>query len=323
MQLHALGFVIALSLTGWTRAPQTPPQDKPAEKAKVAVYDEQADAAKQIDAALARAKKENRRVLVQWGANWCGWCVKLHALCGKDTAISRELMYEYDVVLVDIGRFDKHMELAQKFGANLKEHGVPFLTVLASDGQVLANQDTGSLEAGDAHDPQKVLGFLKEHQAKYLVAEDLRAAAFAQAKNEGKRVFLHFGAPWCPWCHKLEDWMAQPQVAALLSKDFVDLKIDVDRTIGGKEVMKAVRGSEDGGIPWSALLDAEGKQLANSGGPKENFGFPYETHEIAAFVAMVEKARVNLTTAELETLRQSLVAEHDKIEARRRAAGAK
>jgi thiol-disulfide isomerase/thioredoxin len=184
---------------------QTPAQDKPVEKAKApAPYDEQADAKQVIAAALARAKKENRRVLIQWGANWCGWCVKLHALYKSDKAIAHELNYEYDLVLVDIGQWDKNIDLAKQYGADFKAKGagVPYLTVLDGDGKVLANQDTGSLEdpakkeSGGAHDPAKVLAFLTEHQAKYLVADEVRAAAFARAKAEQKRVFEHFGAPW-------------------------------------------------------------------------------------------------------------------------------
>lgn len=37
------------------------------------VYDESADAAADIAAALAAAETKHTRVLIQWGANWCGW----------------------------------------------------------------------------------------------------------------------------------------------------------------------------------------------------------------------------------------------------------
>src|SRR5262245_55311848 len=66
------------------------------------VYDEKADAKADIAAALVRARRENRRVLIQWGANWCSWCKKLHALFGENADMSRKLLYEYDVVRVDV-----------------------------------------------------------------------------------------------------------------------------------------------------------------------------------------------------------------------------
>jgi hypothetical protein len=65
--------------------------------ARVPVYDEKADAAVQIETALAAAKRENRRVLIQWGANWYPWCVLLHERFRTDKNLARILRYEYDV----------------------------------------------------------------------------------------------------------------------------------------------------------------------------------------------------------------------------------
>jgi hypothetical protein len=84
-------------------AAPAPPAGKPA---RPAIYDEQADAHQQIATALLHAKKENRRVLIQWGGNWCGWCHLLHELCASDEQLKNKLLYEYDVVLVDIGHMD-------------------------------------------------------------------------------------------------------------------------------------------------------------------------------------------------------------------------
>src|SRR5690606_25336510 len=69
--------------------------------ARPPLNDEQADAREQIAAAMAKAKKENQRVHIQWGGNWCGWCIKLDELCRSDPAIRKELQYEYQVVHID------------------------------------------------------------------------------------------------------------------------------------------------------------------------------------------------------------------------------
>ncbi len=297
-------------------------------KAPAPVYDEAADARADVAAAVARAAKENQRVLIQWGANWCGWCKFLHGTMTTDKGLQKEILYEYEVVHVDVGRFDKNMDLAKDLGADFD--AIPFLTVLDGSGKALVQQNTEPFEATvdgkQGHDPKKLLEFLTQHQAKHLDAAATRDAALARAKAEDKRVFLHFGAPWCGWCHKLEGWMAQPEVAALLGKEFVDLKIDTDRMVGGGDMMKALRlaaGLKDnGGIPWMVFFDASGTPITNSEGPEGNTGFPYQESEIAHFVTMLEKARKNLTPADIETLRKSLTSVRETDEAKKRAAEA-
>ncbi len=78
--------------------------EAPAKSSRPAIYDESADGGKQIADALARAKKENKRVLVQFGANWCGWCHKLHKLFESDADIAARLKEAYVIVLVDVNK---------------------------------------------------------------------------------------------------------------------------------------------------------------------------------------------------------------------------
>lgn len=285
--------------------PEAKPQ--PAEK----VYDEAADAGKQIEAALARASKENQRVLIQWGGNWCPWCIKLHNTFKSDKAIARELMYEYVVVNVDIGRFNKNLELVEKYKADIKS-GVPYLTLLDAKGNVVVNQETGALESKEPgkaeHDTKAVLEFLKKYQAEPLAASSVLENALSTARTENKRVFLHFGAPWCGWCHKLEAWMAKPEVAALLAKDFVDLKIDTDRMTGGQELLTKFN-PKPGGIPWIIILNADGSRVIDSNGPNGNTGFPAADDEIAHFAKMLSTSAKKLSPEDQRKLVESLKAE--------------
>src|SRR5260221_14121048 len=55
------------------------------------IYDVKAEGSKQISDALAVAKKEHKHVLLQFGANWCGWCHKLHKLCETDKTLAAKL----------------------------------------------------------------------------------------------------------------------------------------------------------------------------------------------------------------------------------------
>lgn len=287
------------------------PAAKPKAQDQKPVYDEKADARKDVAAALARAQKENKRVLIQWGANWCGWCKWLAGTMKTNGKLSRKILYEYEVVHVDVGRFDKHMDLAKELGAEFKS--IPFLTILAADGKALVQQNTEPFETKvdgkDGHDAGKLLDWLTLHECKPLDAKAVLAAGMERAAKEQKRVFLHFGAPWCGWCHKLEDWMARPEIAAVLGKDFVDVKIDNDRMTGGKEIFQAqmaAAGQKEGGIPWFLFLSADGAMVAHSTGPKGNTGFPYQPEEIEHFGTMLQAAQQNMTDADIAMLLKSL-----------------
>src|SRR5689334_10849054 len=124
------------------------------------IYDESADGAKQVSAALATAKKENKRVLLQFGANWCGWCHRLHQLFASDPTIAGKLKSDYVVVLIDVNK-DHNKDTDAKYGHPVR-FGLPVIVVLDSDGKLLTTQDTAKLEEGDHHSPEKVLAFLKE-----------------------------------------------------------------------------------------------------------------------------------------------------------------
>lgn len=307
----ATSIVFACGSAAWAQpAPKdSPTKTSPTSASREKVYDEAADARKDIAAALSRAERENKRVLIQWGGNWCSWCLKLNELCKRDKNIAHELLYEYEVVHVDAGKNNKNLDLAQQYQAPVEKEGFPYLTVLDASGKVIANHETGSLElkdsngesvlgAGAGHDPAKVLKFLQDHQAPALNASEVLAAGLSKAKASDKRVFLHFGAPWCGWCRKLEAWMRRDDVGPMLAKEFVDVKIDTERMTGGDSVFaKYNANSKTSGIPWFVFLDSDGKVLAASertnNGKAENIGFPSAPDEIATFREMLSRTHMS------------------------------
>lgn len=301
----SLMIVAMLALSATRAEPPTGPA--PAASAPAAnVYDPQADARQQIAAALARAQRDHQRVLLMFGGDWCSWCRKLHGVFTTERDIARRLRNEYQLVLVDVGRFDKNVDLATRYGIDLKTSGVPFLTVLEAGGRVLVNQATGALEAGKAHDVQKVAGFLDQWKAPPQDAEELLAAALKEAAAKQKRVLLRLSAPWCIWCGRLDDFLAQPPITALVAPDYVDLKIDIERMKHGKEVAQRFCPSDKAGLPWLAVLDADGKIRATSEGPDGNIGFPVEPAEVDYFVDMLSRTARQLTTAELDQIKRAL-----------------
>lgn len=102
--------------------------------------------------------------------------------------------------------------------------------------------------------------------------------------------------------------MALKDVAAVLAKDFVDVKIDTDRMTGGEDVRKRFA-RQPGGIPWFVFLDGNGKPIITSDDPDGgNIGFPTSDPEIAYFKRMIQKVAKNITASDIEMLEKSLVA---------------
>jgi len=151
--LLAGAFVAAMALPSAILAADSSKTERPS------IYDESADASKQIADALAAARKQNQRVLLQFGANWCGWCHKLHKLFASDKPISEKLKADYVVAMIDVNK-GHNKELIAKYGG--EKLGLPFLVVLDANRKHLTTKNTGELEEGDHHSPEKVMAFLKK-----------------------------------------------------------------------------------------------------------------------------------------------------------------
>jgi len=123
------------------------------------IYDESANGDRQVADAVVIAEREHKRILLQFGANWCEWCLRLHKLFESDKSVSEELRADYIVVLIDVNN-EHNKDLVVKYGAETG-YGLPFLVVLDSDGAHLITKHSDDFEEGDHHSPQKVLAFLK------------------------------------------------------------------------------------------------------------------------------------------------------------------
>lgn len=280
------------------------------------LFDEAADPASDIAAAAARAQKEDRRVLVVWGANWCSWCRMLDDLPAVDPKVRLELQCEYEVVHVDVGRLDRNLELAASYGADIaRGAGIPYLTFLDAEGTLLGSSSTAPLELPmkirdkrlKGYDPAKVLELLARFRAPRRSAEDAYAAAIAGAKASGKLLFLSFGAVDAEESGALRSWLESGLVAPLLDKDFSVARIDVRRTAGGDELLGCLRSDQTRSLPWFAILDRDGRVLATSeGADGKNIRFPPDPDGIAHVQRMLRRTAKGLAERDLDLLGSTL-----------------
>ncbi|MEP7101630.1 MAG: thioredoxin family protein [Burkholderiales bacterium] len=106
-------------------------------------YDETADAKAAVRQALASARAARLPVLVIFGANWCEDCRALD-LALKSGANAAQMTREFRVVKVDVGHFDRNLELSKAYGDPIKK-GIPAAVLLSADNQVLYATRAGEL----------------------------------------------------------------------------------------------------------------------------------------------------------------------------------
>jgi thiol:disulfide interchange protein len=144
------------------QAVQTP-SAAPVPISKRHIYSETADPKADIASALKQARLEHKRVVLDFGGDWCGDCQVLYINFHKSP--NAELIDKYFIIVpVFIGHMDKHVDIAEKYGIPLNK-GVPALAVLDADGKVLYSQKTGEFEDMRNMNPQSVTDFLNRWKA--------------------------------------------------------------------------------------------------------------------------------------------------------------
>jgi thioredoxin 1 len=128
----------------------------PAEKKDL--YPAEADAWQEINEALKSAAKSRKRVMLIFGGNWCYDCHVLDAAFHLPE-IAPTLNRSFIVVHVDVGEYNKNLDLAKKYDVPL-ERGVPAAAVLDGDGKLLVSQKNQEFEKARSMAPEDILAFL-------------------------------------------------------------------------------------------------------------------------------------------------------------------
>jgi thioredoxin len=106
-------------------------------------YNEAADAKADIQRALAQARTGHRPVLVVFGANWCPDCRALD-IAMKIGRNAELIGREFAVVKVDVGRFDRNVDVAAAYDVPLKK-GIPAVAIVSPEGRVMYATRGGEL----------------------------------------------------------------------------------------------------------------------------------------------------------------------------------
>jgi thiol-disulfide isomerase/thioredoxin len=126
-------------------------------------YNEAANADAALDRALARAKASGKLVLIDLGGNWCGDCRILAATMALPE-MKRFIDRHFELVTVDVGRFDKNLQIPARYGITSRLEGVPALLVVdpKSGRQLVGRQQVADLADARHMRPQALADWIAQ-----------------------------------------------------------------------------------------------------------------------------------------------------------------
>ena len=122
------------------------------------IYPDPSQAKADLAAALKTAPSAHKRIILDFGGDWCGDCQVLD-LYFHDPVNQPILEANFILVHVNIGHMDANLDIAEKYEIPLRR-GVPALAVLDEHGKLLYSQKSGEFEAMRRMESSAVTQFL-------------------------------------------------------------------------------------------------------------------------------------------------------------------
>ena len=117
-------------------------------------YDPGQDAEAAIARAQARARKAGKLLMIDMGGNWCVDCLVLTAVMSLPAA-KAFIDRHFEVVTVDVGQFDKNLQVPARYRVTLK--AVPCVVVVDAKGKIVNRGQELALGSAASLSPQAVL----------------------------------------------------------------------------------------------------------------------------------------------------------------------
>jgi thioredoxin 1 len=122
------------------------------------IYPDPSQGKADLAAALKTAAQSHKRIIVDFGGNWCGDCqvldIYLHNPQNRPILDSN-----YVLVHINIGRMDENLDIAERYGIPVTL-GVPALAILSPAGKILYGQRGGEFSHMGRMESSAVTKFL-------------------------------------------------------------------------------------------------------------------------------------------------------------------
>jgi len=128
-------------------------------------YNPNQNARAELRKAIEQAKKENKHILIQFGGNWCSWCMRFHALVKGVPKVDSLMKENYIYFLLNVPREQEKRDftLFQDFEFP-NRFGYPVFVILDKYGKQIHTQDSDAFEYPSkdikGYDTTKVIRFL-------------------------------------------------------------------------------------------------------------------------------------------------------------------
>jgi thioredoxin 1 len=154
------GIVVigVLTLLG-SKAPPPTSAARGAATARI-LYDPRANPNDAIDQALKEAKADHKRVLLDFGADWCPDCQVLAQLF-DDPHVKPFLDAHYHVVRIDVGRWDNNLDVANRYGNPIAK-GIPAVVILDAESHTITSTAGGELANARTATANDILTFIQQ-----------------------------------------------------------------------------------------------------------------------------------------------------------------
>lgn len=138
-----------------------------AQSSKPKLYNPAADAKADIEAAVQKAAKEGKHVLLQIGGNWCSWCILFHNKVSSNDTLKTALENNYVSYHLNYSQENKNEEILASLGYP-ERFGFPVFVILDGKGNRLHTQNSVYLEQGKGHSTSAVLEFFNHWSPKAI-----------------------------------------------------------------------------------------------------------------------------------------------------------
>ncbi|SIQ34369.1 Thioredoxin-like [Chryseobacterium sp. RU37D] len=125
-------------------------------------YNPNADAEKDIQNLIVKAKKEKKNIMIQAGGNWCIWCLRFNQFVQTTPELKEIVDKNYEYYHLNFSPDNKNEKVFAKYGNPGDKFGYPVFIVLDQNGKMIHVQNSEVLEEGKGYSLEKTKEFFKQ-----------------------------------------------------------------------------------------------------------------------------------------------------------------